>query len=308
MPSPQKRKTSPEVETSQDEPAKRRLIENDDSTSAAGGTTTLPVNDEASGTAPESDGSASASPAPANDRMARFKALQARANASRNSNLKATADERKRQAAPTAALPGLTRKHAKASEKLLRADVEASGEDFERKRAWDWTVEESEAWDRRLAKKERHRQGVAFADYGSEARKSYKRQLRDAAPPDLDEYAREKMAAVEKAAAAGGLEIVENEDGELIAIDAEGRVVGDDQSNDFMSHKPAKERVDRLVAEMKKDEAAQLKKRRDRGRGGDDGDVTYINEKNKQFNEKLARFYNKYTGDIRESFERGTAI
>ena len=29
---------------------------------------------------------------------------------------------------------------------------------------------------------------------------------------------------------------------------------------------------------------------------------------NKQFNEKLKRFYDKYTADIRESFERGTAI
>jgi pre-mRNA-splicing factor SYF2 len=41
---------------------------------------------------------------------------------------------------------------------------------------------------------------------------------------------------------------------------------------------------------------------------GDDGDVTYINEKNKQFNQKLSRFYNQYTAEIRDSFERGTMI
>jgi pre-mRNA-splicing factor SYF2 len=29
---------------------------------------------------------------------------------------------------------------------------------------------------------------------------------------------------------------------------------------------------------------------------------------NKQFNEKLKRFYDKYTADIRDSFERGTAL
>ena len=110
------------------------------------------------------------------------------------------------------------------------------------------------------------------------------------------------------AATAGGLEIVETEDGELVAIDTDGRALGDGPGTDFASHKPSKERVDRLIAEMRRDEEAAMKKRRDRQRGGDDGDVTYINEKNKQFNEKLARFYNKYTGDIRESFERGTAI
>lgn len=27
-----------------------------------------------------------------------------------------------------------------------------------------------------------------------------------------------------------------------------------------------------------------------------------------QFNQKLARFYNKYTAEIRDSFERGTMI
>ncbi|TKA59709.1 Pre-mRNA-splicing factor syf2, partial [Friedmanniomyces simplex] len=58
-----------------------------------------------------------------------------------------------------------------------------------------------------------------------------------------------------------------------------------------------------------KAEEVRLKKRRDRGMQDEgDRDVTYINEKNKQFNLKLARFYDKYTADIRESFERGTAM
>ena len=39
-----------------------------------------------------------------------------------------------------------------------------------------------------------------------------------------------------------------------------------------------------------------------------EGDITYINQKNKQFNDKLGRFYNRYTTEIRENFERGTAI
>ena len=74
-------------------------------------------------------------------------------------------------------------------------------------------------------------------------------------------------------------------------------------------NKPSRAAVDRLVEDIRKAEEARLKKRRDRGRAEDDGsDVTYINEKNKQFNLKLARFYNKYTAEIRDSFERGSAI
>ena len=67
--------------------------------------------------------------------------------------------------------------------------------------------------------------------------------------------------------------------------------------------------MDRLVEDIKNAEEVRMKKRRERGKQDDTGeDVSYINEKNKQFNQKLARFYNKYTADIRESFERGTAI
>ena len=48
-----------------------------------------------------------------------------------------------------------------------------------------------------------------------------------------------------------------------------------------------------MVKDLQKAEEVRLKKRRERGRDGDEGDVTYINDKNKQFNQKLARFYNK---------------
>ena len=39
-----------------------------------------------------------------------------------------------------------------------------------------------------------------------------------------------------------------------------------------------------------------------------DADVDYINERNKNFNKKLERFYNGYTKDIRDNLERGTAV
>ena len=117
------------------------------------------------------------------------------------------------------------------------------------------------------------------------------------------------MAAVERAAAAGGLDIVETDDGELIAIDRDGSFYSTADSTTFAENKPDKAAVDRLVSDLKKAEEVRLRKRRERmAQNGDDGDVTYINEKNKQFNQKLSRFYNKYTADIRDSFERGTAI
>lgn len=261
----------------------------------------------------------------ARERQERFKALQARARSSAQTNLKEANIESQRLATDPSQLTSLNRKRDIASHNLLKADAEAAGEDFERKRAWDWTIDESERWDKRLKKKEAHRDDQAFQDYRQDSRKVYKRQIRDL-KPDMERYEKQKMAAVERAAASGGLEIVETDDGELIAVDKDGTFYSTADSTGFVENKPEKAAVDRLVKDLQQAEDARLKKRRERmGQNGDDGDVTYINEKNKQFNQKLARFYNKvscgmtltyryhtnsfqYTAEIRDSFERGTMI
>ncbi|KAJ5272780.1 pre-mRNA-splicing factor syf2 [Penicillium angulare] len=244
--------------------------------------------------------------AKARERQERFKALRARAKSANERNMKETVAETQRLATDPNLATSLARKKDFASHNLLKADTEAAGEDFERKRAWDWTVDESEKWDRRMAKKQAHRDDVAFQDYTQDARKIYKRQMREL-PPDMEAYEREKMAAIEKAAANGDLEIVETADGEMIAIDKNGSFYSTADSVGFTENKPDRAAVDRLVGDIQKAEEVRLKKRKDR-RGDEEADVTYINEKNKQFNQKLARFYNKYTKEIRDSFERGTKV
>ena len=211
---------------------------------------------------------------------------------SAQTNLKEAAAESQRLATDPNLLSALSRKQAIASHNLLKADTAASGEDFERKRAWDWTIDESEKWDKRMDKKEKHRQDVAFQDYTQDARKIYKRQVREL-KPDMEGYEKEKAAAVEKAARSGGLEIIETDDGELVAVDKNGTFYSTADSTDFIENKPEKAAVDRLVKDLQKAEDTRMRKRRERGKGDDDGDVTFINDKNKQFNQKLARFYNK---------------
>ncbi|OTA01841.1 hypothetical protein A9Z42_0021650 [Trichoderma parareesei] len=267
-----------------------------------------PVQSAPEATAEESKKSEEDAAAKAQDRMARFKALQARAKKSSETNFKEATLESQRLSTNPSELTALHRRHAIASHKLLKADTEEAGEDFERKRAWDWTVDESEKWDKRMKKKGAHRDNNAFQDYHQEANKSYKRQLRNV-NVDLEKYEKQKMAAIEKAAASGGLDIVETEDGELIAVDKDGTFYSTADTTSFAQNKPDKEAVDRLVKDLQRAEEVRLKKRKERmAQNGEDGDVTYINEKNKQFNQKLSRFYNKYTAEIRDSFERGTMI
>lgn len=39
-----------------------------------------------------------------------------------------------------------------------------------------------------------------------------------------------------------------------------------------------------------------------------DEEVTYINQRNYKFNQKIARAYDKYTQETKDSLERGTAL
>ncbi|KAH7559196.1 hypothetical protein BM1_04133 [Bipolaris maydis] len=238
-------------------------------------------------------------------RMARFKALQAQKVSGRKATEREVRDAEDRSAR-LAQISKLSAAHDKASYKLLKSE----DPDFERKRNWDYTIEESESWDKRLKKKAKNREGVAFADYRNEANKVYKRQIGQMNKVDMEAYAEEKARKLQSQVSSGLLQLVETDAGEIYTVDSQGRIntpVDEAYSHD---HKPSKEAVDRLVEDLEKSERARLKARAARGiRDEQDmGDVTYINQKNKQFNDKLARFYNRYTTEIRESFERGTAI
>ncbi|OAP59458.1 hypothetical protein AYL99_06756 [Fonsecaea erecta] len=251
------------------------------------------------------------------DRLARFAALKSRATESAKSNLAEAKAEANRAAMDPALLANLNRRSAIAQHNLLKADTEEDeGKGaFERKRAWDYTIEESERWDERQERKKAARDNNAFSDWSDEAARMYDRQIRELEKSSLkdggrnrEEYERQKAEIIENAARTGGLEIVEMDNGELVAIDKDGRFYADHDSLGFVEQKPKRENVDRLVNDLKKAEEARFKKRRERGRDVEEGDVTYINDKNKQFNLKLSRFYDRYTRDIRESFERGTAM
>ena len=97
---------------------------------------------------------------------------------------------------------------------------------------------------------------------------------------------------------------METENGELVVVDKEGEFYADEDSLGFVDNRPKKENVDQLVKDLERAEQGRMRRKP----GGEDEDVTYINDKNKNFNQKLARAYGAYTKEIRDSFERGTMI
>lgn len=114
-------------------------------------------------------------------------------------------------------------KQRKLAETLrLRADAEERGEDVERQKNWEWTIEENEEWEKKLARKGRRADfefhgaflffifrvvlaglvsflsalcSRGFVDDAHAARRKYKKEI-DKLKPDLETYNRQKEAAM----------------------------------------------------------------------------------------------------------------
>ena len=65
--------------------------------------------------------------------------------------------------------------------------------------------------------------------------------------------------------------------------------------------------IDKMAADVERQITKRSKFSRRRTHV-DDADISYINERNKKFNEKCERFYGNYTEEIRQNLERGTAL
>ncbi|KAI9464083.1 mRNA splicing factor SYF2 [Lactarius psammicola] len=167
-----------------------------------------------------------------------------------------------------------------AARDLARLEKQPDAE--ERQKNWEWTIEENEEWEKKLARKAR-RADFEFHDDSHAARRKYKKDV-DKLKPDLEAYNRQKETAM--GLAPGTL----SQNGLLYA-----------------DNKPSDEAIDRVIGKINQDIDKRRKFSRKRP-NEDSGDVTYINEKNRIFNKKIARYYDKYTAEIRASFERGTAL
>jgi len=153
--------------------------------------------------------------------------------------------------------------------------VEAEGKDFKRDKALNVTVEEQDA---RKIKKTNPDEG--FADYQQAQYRQYQR-LTKGIKPDLDAYKK--------------------------SVDR----WGDDFTANSLAYgehgETTREGVDRMVEDLE----AQIEKRSKFSRRRavhTDSDIDYINERNMRFNKKAERFYGKYTQELKESLERGTAV
>jgi len=242
------------------------------------------------------------------DREAKLAQLRKKFAASARANRETLIEESAKAKLNAREFARLERQRKLAETLRLKADAEERGEDVERQKNWEYTIEDNDNWEKKLARKKR-RADFEFHDDAHAARRKYKKDL-DALGPDLEAYNRQKALATggalttfDASSSSSALQVVSSAEQQLahdsLYRDASTLIYGD--------NKPSEEAIDRVVGKINKDIDKRGKFSR-RRLNEPEGDITYINEQNRVFNKKISRYYDKYTAEIRASFERGTAL
>ncbi|KAL0097674.1 SYF2 splicing factor-domain-containing protein [Phycomyces blakesleeanus] len=172
-----------------------------------------------------------------------------------------------------------------------KQDAKDNGEDYERKQFWKYSAESVDSWEKKMAKKAKMANN-GFTDHTQAAHKKYIKLMSDF-KPDMNSYAEKKLESIERA-------IRNGEDPSDFASAANNLEYAS------VTDKTSKEAIERLAQDTKKQIIQRETRSRDRKESSDD--ISWINEKNRVFNQKISRFYDKYTREIRENLERGTAL
>ncbi|TNY22509.1 SYF2 splicing factor-domain-containing protein [Rhodotorula diobovata] len=231
------------------------------------------------------------------DRMAKMKELRQRMGESARANRQDVIAELNTQRASARTLARLERKRAQAEAMGQKERAVETGEDLERTKNWEYSIEDNERWDKKQARKARR------ADQGFTGACDLLQDLDDF-KPDLLAYKkqREGELATSNALVASG-----SGAGEVGPVIDPNGLYRDANSFVYADHKPTEDQIDRVIGKLNSDLDKRQKRSRKRA-DEDEGDITWINEKNRQFNRKLQRYYDDVTRETRENFERGTAL
>ncbi|KAJ2711510.1 Pre-mRNA-splicing factor SYF2 [Coemansia spiralis] len=201
-------------------------------------------------------------------RVDRLKALRERLAKSSQDNKRDLYKEHQRQRENPGEEQRQERKRREAQK--LQLKDEYAGGDYERSRFWDYSVEQVEQYEGKRQRREDNRER-GFTDYSQVNQRKYERDVAKL-KPDLAAYQRAKDETP--------ADTQHQPDSRSVA--ALARSVEDQQKRRATLHKPS-------IAE----EGEQ---------------VSYINQRNARFNRKMNRAYDKHTKEIRDNFERGTAL
>ncbi|XP_033879260.2 pre-mRNA-splicing factor syf2 [Acipenser ruthenus] len=212
------------------------------------------------------------------DRLRKFRELHFKRNEARKLNHQEVVEEDKRLKLPSNWEAKKARLEWELQVDEKKKECAAKGEDYNRVKLLDISAEDAERWER---KKKKRNPDPGFSDYAAAQLRQYQR-LTKQIKPDMENYEKQR-----------------EECGEEFYPTSNSLLHG--------THVPSKEGVDRMVEDVEKQIEKRAKYSRRRAYN-DDADIDYINERNAKFNKKAERFYGKYTAEIKQNLERGTAV
>ncbi|XP_031568168.1 pre-mRNA-splicing factor syf2-like [Actinia tenebrosa] len=213
------------------------------------------------------------------ERMKRLKELHLRRNEARKMNYQEVAEEDKRNKLPSNFEAKQRRVEWELQEEEARKAAEDRGEDYDRTKMLQMTADEAERMER---KRRKRNPDQGFSDYAQAQQRQYNRLVKQL-KPDMGKYSKLKDEV--------GEELYPTVDN--LNYGGEGKV--------------PEEAIDRMVDDLEKQIEKRSKFSRRRAHY-DDADIDYINERNMNFNKKLARYYDPFTAEIKQNLERGTAV
>ncbi|KAF0044579.1 hypothetical protein F2P81_003737 [Scophthalmus maximus] len=233
---------------------------------------------QTSATAPEEEQSETDASQKREARLRKFRELHFKRNEARKLNHQEVVEEDKRQKLPANWEAKKARLEWELAEEQKKKECAARGDNYDRVKLLEITADDAERWERKKRKKN---PDTGFAGYAEAQFRQYQR-LTKQIRPDLENY--------EKQREEGGADFYPT-------------------SNSLIhgTHIPTTEGVDRMVEDVEKQIEKRAKYSRRRAYN-DDADIDYINERNAKFNKKAERFYGKYTAEIKQNLERGTAV
>ncbi|XP_073438252.1 pre-mRNA-splicing factor SYF2 isoform X1 [Dendrobates tinctorius] len=212
------------------------------------------------------------------ERLRKFRELHLKRNEARKLNHQEVVEEDKRQKLPSNWEARKARLEWELKDEERKKECAANGVDYERAKLLEISADDADRWER---KKRKRNPDMGFSDYAAAQLRQYQRLTRQI-KPDMEEYERER-----------------DKHGDLFYPTSNSLYHG--------THVPSKDGVDRMVTDLEKQIAKREKYSRRRAYN-DDADIDYINERNAKFNKKAERFYGKYTAEIKQNLERGTAV
>jgi len=211
--------------------------------------------------------------------MKRLRELHMRRNEARKLNHEEMVEEDRRNKLPANWEARKRKAEWELADQEARKAAEERGEDYEQTKLLQQSAYELEMLQK---KKKKKNPDQGFSDYAAAQLRQYQRLTRQF-KPDLEAYNKIKEDMGENAFPTA----------HSLSYGGDGKV--------------AESAIDRMVEDLDK----QIQKREKfhrRRQHFDDSDINYINERNKKFNEKAERYYGKYTDEIKQNLERGTAI